>query len=390
MLKPIATLNKTNKKLMLNPTATLKKQITGFLSLALLSTLSLAFKWDNFTLKRETSPPLKIKTLWTVDTVDQKKLSINSQNNSPPLVTNKLVIQGNLINGLKAYEKTKGELVWHFKMAPGVTSPLLLKGKNLYFGGADGFFYSLQWETGLLNWKFWTGSENSSQPLIHQNKIYWTANNQKLYALDLKGQLIWVYSGPSLTKDFMIRGRPGPLVFKNTIYTGFYPGSLVALNKNTGQLKWKKTLSATHSLKEDFKLSGNCLFVPVFDFYLFCLKASSGEILWKAKGGSAFLFDHKSVIYHTKKDKLYALKKFNGQELWSQNIKPHPLRPSLFKEYLVYGWPHAGYIVFLNKGQTVAKHYFGKGLSAPVTVDLKNNHLYFFSVGGYLHKLSVL
>ena len=84
-------------------------------------------------------------------------------------MTDDLVVQGNLINGVKAYNKHHGKLLWDVKFKPGVASPLVLHKGSLYFGGADGFFYCLDLETGQLNWKFFTGSENSSPPLIYKN-----------------------------------------------------------------------------------------------------------------------------------------------------------------------------------------------------------------------------
>lgn len=364
----------------------------NFIFIILTSAFSLAFDWSFFSIQRETPSPIKIQTVWTVDTVKNKTLRAQLTNNSPPLITEKVVVQGNSINGIKAYNKDKGRKLWEFYIQSGVASPVVLHKNNLYFGGADGFFYSLKLKTGELNWKFWTGSENSSSALIHNDRVYWTANNQKLYALTLQGKLLWIYSGPSLPKDFVVRGRPRPLVYKNWIYTGFYDGSLFALNKNTGRLKWKRSLSSSQAIREDMELSGNCLFVPVFDFHLFCLKALNGKIRWKAEGGSSVNLSSRSVIYHSHKNQLKALKKFKGKTIWKKETKSRILPPLVFKNYLIYGSSSEGKLIFANakNGKTLKEYKFGKGLAAPVRGDLKNNSIYFSSVDGYLHKLSVL
>ena len=363
------------------------------LIIILLSTASLGFDWGIFSIQKKTSPPIQIQSVWTVDTVTEKILRPYLQNNSPPLITEELVVQGNAVNGIKAYKKDKGQLIWSFKISSGVASPVVLHEGNLYFGGADGFFYSLQLNTGRLSWKFWTGSENAGAPLIHKGRVYWTANNQKMYALTLKGKLLWIYSGASLPNGFFVRGRPRPVLYGKWIYTGFYQGSLVALNKDTGRLKWERSLSPFHPIREGMEISGNCLFVPVFDFYLFCLNPLNGKIRWKSKGGSSPYLNGKSAIYHSSPTVLYALRKFDGTKLWEKDIKSFILSPTVFgKKYLIYGYPSYGKLVFISvkDGKTLSEYQFGKGLAAPISLDQKNNSIYFLSVGGYLHKLFVL
>ncbi len=356
----------------------------------------LGWTWDDFSIKREPLPPLKLKTVWTISVIGDGILRPRFEHGSPPLIAGDIVVQGNLINGIKAYQKDKGRLLWSFKIQPGAAGPILLYKGNLYFGGADGFFYSVELTTGQLNWKFWTGSENLSAPLIHEDKIYWTTNDQKIYAVSLEGQKIWIYSVPISvkSKDFIVRGRPRPSAYKNLLYTAFYPGHLLALDKDTGKLKWKVQLSSSHSVREDLAISRNCLFVPVFDFYLFCLKPLNGKVVWKTKGGSSSYLTGDSVIYQFHNGTLYALEKFNGKVIWEKKIKkdvlPLPVTP--FKNYLIYGSSSKGKLTFASSktGETLLEHKFGRGLSAPVSIDEKSRNIYFFSIDGYLHKLSVL
>lgn len=360
----------------------------------LLALSGLGFNWGTFSIRKKTRLPIKIQSVWTVDTIQEGILRPQTVLNSPPLVAKSIVVQGNFLNGIKAYKKNTGKLKWHFKIRSGVASPVILHKGDLYFGGADGFFYSLQLETGQLNWKFWTGSENLSSPLIHEDKVYWTTNNQKLYALSLQGKQLWIYSGPSPSKNFIVRGRPRPAVYKNLIYAAFYPGHLVALDKKSGKLKWKLNLSLSHSIKEDLRISGNCLLVPVFDFYLFCLQPLDKRILWKARGGASSHLAGNSVVYQFYKDTFYALKSFNGKSIWEKKMKTDtfPLPAVAFKDYLVYGFSSKGKLVFadVKNGQTLTEYKFGRGLAAPVSVGEENKDIYFFSVDGYLHKVSIL
>ena len=258
----------------------------GFLFFVICFSL-ISWKWQDFSIKREDSPELRVEVAWVVDTVRQGGLRPDLVNNSPPLIQEELAVQGNAIDGVKAYNKQTGKLVWDFNIPSGVVSPLVLHKGNIYFGGADGFFYSLQFKSGLLNWKYFNAVENSGAPLIYDNSIYWLASNQKVYALDLKGSLLWIYSDSSLSGDFSVRGAGRPAVYKNNLYVGLQNGSLIVLNKKTGQLKWKRSFS--QPIIEDLKINKKCLLVPVFNSHLFCLNLFNGKTLWISWQG-ALLF----------------------------------------------------------------------------------------------------
>ena len=355
----------------------------------ILSLFSLSWSWENISLKPKASPEIKMQTQWVVDTNPKQILKPQLTRNSPPLITKNFVIQG-ARNSITAYQKETGQIVWNKDITQGVASPILLHKQNLYFGGSDGFFYSLQLKTGQLNWKFFTGSENAGPPLIHENQIYWSTADQKLYALSLKGARIWIYSGPSLSGDFVVQGRPRPAIYKDLIYIGFYDGSLLALSKNTGRLKWKLQLSSQQPIREDLEATDHCLFVPVFDSYLFCLDPKNGTVQWKVKGGQSSQPTRKSVAYQYHRGRLYALNKKNGQELWQKQMGMPPLAPLILKDYLIYGFPSRGELIIARArdGKTLWRHTFGRGLAAPVRAD--QNDIYFLSLDGYLHKISLL
>ena len=346
----------------------------------------LSWNWKDYSIKRESRPDLKMKTKWVVDTVKSGSLRLDLVNNSPPLVHDKFVAQGNAIDGVKAYDKKSGQQIWDFSISSGVSSPLALYKGNIYFGGADGFFYSLQLETGLLNWKYFSAGKNTGSALIYENAIYWLANNQKVYALSLEGSLLWIYSGPSSSGNFLVKGSARPVAYKDTLYVGFQNGSLSALNRKTGQQKWQ--VSFSKPIMEDLKINKECLLVPVLDSHLFCLNRFNGKILWKLQGGSAFQQKGDSDIYQFYKGQLYAFK--NKKLKWKRKLMGgYPFPPVFFKSYLVYGFSSKGELTALQSknGKYVEKHHFGRGLAGPVTVE--GNNLYFLSVSAYLHKLSL-
>ena len=354
--------------------------------LCLICFFCISWKWQDFSLKLENRPELRFETEWVVDTVRQGALRQELVNNSPPLVHDDFVVQGNAIDGVKAYDKKTGKLLWDFYISSGVVSPLVFHKGNIYFGGADGFFYSLQLESGLLNWKYFSAVENSGPPLISEGTIYWLSNDQKIYALDLKGNLLWIYPDSQSSKGFLVRGTARPVVYKNNLYAGFQTGSLVVLNKKTGQLKWQNSFS--QPIIENLKIDKQCLLVPVFNSHLFCLNRLTGKTLWKLKGGSSVYWRQPSYIYQLFEGRLFAFK--DRKVLWKKKLEgSYPFPPVLVKDYLLYGFSSKGNLTVLQSrnGQYAGKYKFGKGLSAPITV--QGNDIYLFSVSGYLHKLSL-
>ena len=352
------------------------------------SHVSFAFPSKPFVQNENKNHKVKLYPVWAINTISSKSLKPAVVHGSSPLLTKKFVIQSNGWEGIQVFTKKTGRMIWSFKIEEGSFSPLTLYQGNLYFGASDGFFYSLDIKTGNLVWKFFTGSENLSKATIDKGMIYWTASNQKLYALTLKGALSWVYAGPSLTRSMVLRSRPQPVVYKNFVYVGFYDGTLLALNKGNGRLQWKKTLSSNLPISGDLSVTGNCLFASVFQSKTYCLNPWNGAVRWSNKG-SGILFPQGSLFYQWSENELMAFKKSNRKKVWSKKVESYPIKPVVYKGYLIYGSTSDGRIYVLNKKTSaeLGSYLFGRGLSAPVKVSNKESAIYFFSVNAYLHKL---
>ncbi|MBC6416101.1 MAG: PQQ-like beta-propeller repeat protein [Bdellovibrionales bacterium] len=364
--------------------------IQRFLNLFIFCLFFLSWNWEKLSLKKE-SPKLSVKTHWIVDTVENEGLRRSFINNTSPLVTKKWVLSGNSIDGVKAYDKKSGRLIWSFSIPGGLSKPLVLNRDKLYFGGKDGFFYSLDLETGSLEWKYYISSELAGQPLIEEGRIYFLTENHKLYSLDLKGRLVWLASHSISNEAFMVKGNFSPIVIGNKIYFAFQDGFVKAFKKETADLLWKVKLSSQPILSVLGK-SKNCLLVPVFNEHLYCLNPENGKVMKKVEGGFASIVDENSGrIYQSYKKTLLAYKIDNFQFLWKKKLKAQPaFAPSLFKDYLVYGFPSLGELQIrrAKDGSFVNEYLFGKGLAGFVSVDSKDNSLYFLSVDSYLHKIS--
>ena len=334
--------------------------------------------------EKKTSPDFH--PLWSVKTETPLKPRLTTH--ISPALAGDLVIQGNGWAGIKALKRKNGRLVWSRQINGGVSSPVEAFDGKVFFGAGDGFFYSLDSATGKMIWRFFTGSENIGAPVIDGKRVYFMSAGQKIYALSLKtGQAVWLYSGPFLSLDMFVRGTGRPALSRQTLYVGFYDGSLMALNKKNGKRRWRTALKG--NVSRAMGVSGRCLLVPVFNKGVFCLSKTTGKIRWKAPGGAVDPVIRKGKLYQGDSQRLYSLEKFNGKIHWkTDQTYGVALTPAFYKNTLLYGSPSDGQIhaVSLGTGERMSSFYFGRGLSAPVTVDQKSGEIYFFSIDGYVHK----
>ena len=334
-----------------------------------------------------------IQPLWTVKTgVTPSSFRVRLYHNVSPVLVGGRVVQGNGWDGIQSFEKHNGQLVWNYEIKGGVSSPVSVAEGVIYFGAADGFVYALQAKTGRMIWRFFTGSENTGAPVVRGKRVYFMSASQKIYALSVKnGKLLWLYSGPSLSDDFFIRGSYRPAVSRWTLYGGFYEGSVVALNIKNGRLRWKRKPVSSRALSRGLFLAGHCLLAPLFGEGLFCLNPRTGRTRWKSVGGGSDPVISGTHIYQGDRNYLYSLRKFDGKTIWKIKAKA-AVTSSPYKNVLLYGLPDHGKIhaVDSKTGQSVASQPFGRGLSSSITVDQKAGEAYFFSIDGYLHKVRLI
>jgi len=316
-------------------------------------------------LKNSVPDQLFIQTHWIVDTVQDQSLRKNLVSYNPPLLTDDWVIVGNLKDGVKAYDKKTARLIWDFLIpSAGVSQPLTLHKGSLYFGGRDGFFYSLNQATGKLQWKYYLGAELAGQSIVHKERLYFLTQDQKLYALDLKGNLIWIHSHFFSSQSFDVKANKSPLIKEDLIYAFFQQGVVKALKWKDASLVWQNksasdTLSQTRSVFNGAKFKGKCLLVA----HEFCFDLKTGKLLSEAKIKSSA----------------------------KKNLASPYFFPAFSSgDFLVYGFPHYGKLqIFKKNTEELLKEYtFGRGLAGPITADEKS--LYFLTADSYLYKISLL
>ena len=341
----------------------------------------------------------RVRKQWVVNTLAGNIFKTKVDQKSAAVLTDNLVIQGDALYGIRAYDRLYGNLQWFFAVSGGVEGGIYTSSKRLFFGGSDGFFYSLEKETGRVLWKFFTGSQNLGEPFVYGKTVYFLTSKEKVYALDTQtGKILWVYNRPRAeASSLSIRGVSSPYVDEQNIYVGFQDGSFIALRKKTGQWIWKIQLSKRTDFFKDSDSRplavGHLIYISSYSGGLFCLNKKTGKILWRNNKGSASrpAVDGRVLYYSSSDNTVTALDRFSGKQIWSKQVKSLATSPVVYGRTLIYGLA-AGGLEFRDKknGELNYKLNLFKGIFARPTLNPARQELYVMSAQAWLYKLKLL
>ena len=224
-------------------------------------------------------------------------------------------------NGTFTVLNNSGNIIVAKKIASRVESRPVIHGDDVYIVDVDGNLYSIEINSGKLNWKVKAGGPLlfRSEPLVTKDRIFlatgygfveaydhsgrkqWSNNldeaiyntlqiagrnliiatdELKLYALDSKdGDTVW--STPIDEKVV----TQAPLIHNKHIYFGCYSGIFYSITVDDGDIVWTyKTDGAVYSSPALFEKS---ILFGSEDGFIYSLEDTSGKLLWKFKTGGA-------------------------------------------------------------------------------------------------------
>lgn len=365
----------------------------AFLVLLAVTTLSCAM------LKEESSVSTKtfaIDKLWVRNTLLNDYYGFRHPHRMTPIIYKDMIIQGNAIDGIGAFDQLSGNQRWFLPIKGGVEAGASLLDDNLFAGASDGFFYAIEALTGNVLWKTPINAETLSTPTVADDLVYFIAGNNRVYALNtVDGKVKWSYSRQETT-NLSIRGGSQPAIAGDKLLLGFSDGVFVALNINDGKVVWEKSLNRSKRFRDVDAhpvVKGDKVFVASFDQALYCLEVSSGKVLWRVDQGgfSAVLLDGEKLYYATTDGFMNAHDQDSGKLIWSHKIKKgHATRPTLYRGLLVYG-EYEGDLVALDSltGKEVGSYSPGRGLMSQPLIIPESGKTFFISVNANLFALKL-
>lgn len=350
--------------------------------------------------KKTASRELVLEPRFVRSTVQNEFFGYRRINRMSPLLTDKMVIQGNAIDGLVAYDRKTGSEIWRLKIENGVEGGVEIAGSTLYFGGGDGMLRSVNAETGAVNWMVPVRAELLAPPTLESGFLFVQTGADVIYGLESgTGKLLWTYNR-QVTSNLSVRATTRPVVSGDKLMVGFSDGFLVALRKRDGAVQWEKKLGKGNRFRDVDStpvVSGDTAYVASFDGQLVAVKIENGDILWQTDLGGYLPV---TVGEGAQADRLYfatidgrvvELDQATGKEKRSFKLsRGIATQPLLYKGVLLFGESEGALrVIELDKLKTVAQYQTGDGLISTPTIDKANAEIWMVSSAATLYSMKL-
>ena len=164
----------------------------------------------------------------------------------------------------------KGNLSWKKAVGERVLTPIVEDSGRIYFGTDRGILWSLDLK-GEGPRRFKAGAAINGGPLVLGSRIIFGSDDGKLSLIDPQGKALGVFQAPGRIIGPI--ASDGKIVFFSTETRDFF-----GLSLNRLRPKWKVRLGGRVLI--DPVLRGGRLFLLSTNSVVYCLKKTSGDILW--------------------------------------------------------------------------------------------------------------
>ncbi|MFQ6115951.1 MAG: PQQ-binding-like beta-propeller repeat protein, partial [bacterium] len=206
--------------------------------------------------------------------------------------------------------------LWIYDTKSGIfSSPAVFE--EVVFIGSGEYLYALNATTGILIWKYRTGTISSS-PAIANRKVFVGSYDGNVYALNAtSGQRIWNYS--TREENWPPAVQSSAVVANGRVFIGSGRGKMYALDENTGAKIW--SFQAEVGLFSSSAVANDMVYFGSRDHKVYALNASTGVLIWRYTTGdeiySSPCVAEGKVFIGSNDGKLYALDASTGTPLWS-------------------------------------------------------------------------
>ena len=223
-----------------------------------------------------------------VDEVEDLLWNFNSNNEitSTPIkaADNSGVLFGDISGTFYSLEINTGDINWEFSANGPITTTAAVTDRLVAFGSRDQYLYVVDLENGDLVWKFNAGGWIESSPVIDDGVIYFGSYNGMLYALDIEsGEIIWEFDAKSVIAS-------APSINAAILYFLADDGVLWAIDRYTGRAKWNFAMySSTPVLSEVVTESSapifllDTIYVSGLGGIVYAIDGKTGQEKWKFK-----------------------------------------------------------------------------------------------------------
>lgn len=307
-------------------------------------------------------------------------------------------------DALYVLRRRDGSLARSFPASAPVESEPVVTDERVYFTDTGGSTWAYAHDGELL-WQHEGSAPILVKPTVHGDRLYVTNVDDLAYALDLgDGTLQWRYRRPpDLTRatELALYGAPEAVVLGDLVLVGFSDGALVAIEADSGEVAWERRVgegrypdlvAAAVAVGSDVIASG--YFAP-----LVAIDQGTQNVRWRLEHGAAHApaihgVGERAMLYHPGTDGvLRAVEARTGDVQWSWDSEtPGALTtPTMTPAGLLTASSDGQiYLIDMNRGEAVWTYREPVRLvgvtSAPV---VDGRQVLFVTNAGWLHSMRV-
>lgn len=173
------------------------------------------------------------------------------------------------------YESTMPEnnsLLWSFDTDSVIESSPVVSGDKVYFGAENGKVYCINISSGNESWNFSTNNEVDSTPVVVDGVVYIGSADNNLYAIDSENKtLLWSYTtGGQIVSS--------PAINNDMVFIGSKDKKLYAINITTQESEWNFTTEG--EIWSSPAVDWPYVYIGSLDGYIYCIWANNGTECW--------------------------------------------------------------------------------------------------------------
>ncbi|GGJ01076.1 outer membrane protein assembly factor BamB [Halopseudomonas pertucinogena] len=276
-------------------------------------------------------------------------------------------------------DRDTGKVNWQVKLKEPLSGAVGAGGGRVMLGTLNGAVITLDESDGSELWRVQVSSEVLAPPQTNGDIVVVQTQDDKLVALDIgTGEQRWMYESslPVLT----VRGHSTPVVSLYRVYAGLASGRVVALDASNGIPLWEQRVAQPQGRSElermvdidgHLLLDDQTLYAATYQGNLVALDAESGNIRWQrpasSHGGPGAGF---GSVYLSKADgTVEAYDQNRATPLWTneQLLRRQLTAPVAFNSYVAVA-DYEGYLHLLAQtdGRLVGRvRVDSKGVRVP-------------------------
>ncbi len=317
-------------------------------------------------------------------------------NRLQPVIRGEVIYAASADGEVKALATPTGEELWEIDIDQSISGGVGMGDKQLYIATPNGDVIALDILNGRELWRASVSSEVLSAPMSSVGTVVVQTFDGHVYGLDsTDGERLWQYksSRPSLT----LRASATPVIQGDTVFAGLSNGRVVALDLESGQVKWEARVAVPQGESEIERivdvngsplLINSELYAISYQGRLLRLDRNTGRILWslEASSDSGLTEGFGNIYYSSAKGSVVAVNRANGSITWQQTqlARRFLSPPTAYDNYIIVG-DLEGYVHVLSQldGSMVARDEIGDG-GVRVRILADNGLLYVFGNEGDL------